>query len=69
MEFRTRFDPVIKDRIEDKVKYVPSLTFVRSISYMVWTLGQTGNASTLVKFHRWNKMLQANMPQYLAEEK
>ena len=69
MEFRTRFDPIIKDRLEDKVKYVPSLTYVRSISYMFWALGQTGNASTLVKFHWWNKMLQANMPRYLAEEK
>ena len=69
MSFRTRFERGIDDRIAEKVRYLPSLMYVRSIGYMVWTLGQTGNASTLVKFYRWNKMLQANMPLYLAEEK
>lgn len=68
IEYKTRFEPTIRDRIDDKLKYVPSLMYNRSIGYIIWALGQTGNASTLIKFHRWNKMLQTNMPKYLAEE-
>jgi len=68
IEYKTRFEPTIRDRIDDKLKYVPSLMYNRSIGYIIWALGQTGNASTLIKFHRWNKMLQTNMPKYLTEE-
>ena len=67
MEFRTYYRRPIDDWMEEKSRYVPSLIFNKTIGYMIWALGQTGNASTIIKFHRWNKMLQHNMPKYLAE--
>jgi hypothetical protein len=68
-EFKTRFGREVGERMEDKLRYRPSLLFFRSVGYVVWALGQTDNASTIIKFHQWNKMLQDNMPQYLAKEK
>jgi len=66
--FRTYYGRGVKDQIEDKARYVPSLLFYRSVGYMIWALGQSGNAPTIIKFHQWNKKLQNNMPQYLAKE-
>lgn len=68
-EFKTHFGREVGERMEDRLRYRPSLLFFRSVGYVVWALGQTGNAATIIKFHRWNKMLQDNMPQYLAKEK
>lgn len=66
--FRTHHGRGIRDRLDDKLRYRPSLLFNKSISYVIWALGQSGNTATLIKFHRWQKTLQDNMPQYLAEE-
>lgn len=66
--FKTHYGRPVEDRMEEKSRYVPSLMFNKTIGYMIWALGQTRNASTIIKFHRWNKMLQNNMPGYLAEE-
>lgn len=68
LEFKTHYGQNVKDRMEDKTRYLPSLSFIKSVGYMIWALGQTGNTATIIKFHRLNKMLQTNMPQYLAEE-
>ena len=69
MEFKTRYGHPVKDQQEEKLRYLPSMLFNGTVGYMVWALGQSGNASTLMKFHFWNKSLQNNMPQYLAQEK
>ena len=66
--FKTHFGFIVRDRMEDRVRYLPSLLYYSSVGYMIWTLGQTGNTPTIIKFHRWHKMLQDHMPQYLAEE-
>ena len=57
------------DTIEEKKKYVPSLLYLMHVGYVIWTLGQTGNPATIIKFHKLDKMLQDSMPQYLAEKK
>lgn len=57
------------DTIEEKKKYVPSLLYLMHVGYVIWTLGQTGNPATIIKFHKLDNMLQESMPQYLAEEK
>ena len=67
-EFKTHFGYIVRDRMEDRVRYLPSLLYYSSVGYMIWTLGQTGNTSTIIKFHRWHKMLQDHMSEYLAEE-
>ena len=46
----------------------PSLYKFKSVRYMVWAFGETGNASTIIKFHLWNKTIQNNLPQYQTED-
>lgn len=57
------------ETIEDKKNYKPSLLYLRYVGYVIWTLEQTGNQATIIKFHKLDKMLQDSMPQYLAEKK
>lgn len=40
----------------------PTLFLYKPVRYIIWALGQTGNASTIIKFHLWNKTLQENLP-------
>ena len=68
LAFKTHYGHPVEYRMEEKSRHLPSLMFYKTIGYMIWALGQTGNASTIIKFHRWNKMLQKNMPNYLAKE-
>lgn len=68
-EFRTQYDPRVLETLDDKKRYIPSLMYNKQIGYVVWALGQVGNAPTLIKFHKWHKMIQNNMLQYLSEEK
>lgn len=68
LAFKTYYGREAGDRLEDKMRYVPSLLYYQTVGYMIWTFGQTGNASTIVKFHQWNKLLQKRLPLYLEEE-
>ena len=56
--FYTYHGRQVYDNLEKKKQYKPSLLYLQSVGYIVWTLGQTGNAKTLIKFHQWNKALQ-----------
>lgn len=46
----------------DSRRIEPSLFLLKPVRYLVWALGQTGNASTIVKFHFWNKTIKNNFP-------
>lgn len=66
--FRTYRSTINYERLEDKMLYRPSLLFYRPISYVIWSLGQTNNTNTILKFHQWDKNLQDNMPKHLVEK-
>ena len=38
------------------------------MQYMIWTLCNTGNTSTIMKFLLWNKHLQLTIPGFLSKE-
>ena len=50
------------------LNHKPSLTFLPGMKYLIWTLGNTGNTSTIMKFLLWNKRLQLNIPGFLSKE-
>ena len=50
------------------LNHKPSLTFIPGMKYLIWTLSNTGNTSTIMKFLLWNKRLQLNIPGFLSEE-
>lgn len=50
------------------LNHKPSLTFLPGMQYLIWTLSNTGNTSTIMKFLLWNKRLQLNIPGFLSEE-
>lgn len=50
------------------LNHKPSLTFLPGMQYLIWTLSNTGNTSTIMKFLLWNKRLQLNIPGFLSKE-
>ncbi len=50
------------------LNHKPSLTFLPGMQYMIWTLCNTGNTSTIMKFLLWNKHLQLTIPGFLSKE-
>ena len=49
--------------------YRPSLLFIKGMDYVLWCLGQLGKSNTIMKLYSWNKMLQQQMPKYMAIER
>lgn len=50
------------------LNHKPSLTFLPGMKYLIWTLSNTGNTSTVMRFLLWNKRLQLNIPGFLSKE-